>query len=236
MTDYGDVNPDGPNGFRGHDIYRRNRGQYYCSGGRPEAFTAMDKMTFVGADESKGDESFKISVGSLMQQEWDIQMKLYKSAVKCNVSDDINGEQILPPATEGFLTENNILCLGASMGSTSIISGIIGWDQNSLSKKFIPGEFWQPGGHSFRWSENYERYRCMYFGPVETIYHGKLEHHNHAGSECVAYPQHAYAGWVRLIYYNWWAHINGFWSDHDLLTRAQVPGINAEGMDIGGIH
>ena len=75
--------------------------------------------------------------------------------------------------------------------------------KHHLKKEFIQDglEFFQPGGHYFVWGDDVWRTRCYIFSPVQDVYSVKFVHYKHGGQVDTVDPGHAYAGWVRLEFY-----------------------------------
>jgi len=213
--DLGEAEPaDGPDTktYRDRDRGRKNAGQYlpvedeelWAEGGN-----SLSKMAMSGATKFYGigdNEDIEVSRGNLKTVEKDEQKYLYEEAEDLDEYDVLNYAGFLPPDVEYFLSE----VIGSTGGGAGfgtpggckLTHNKIKWENSYHNSRLNQkGDFFVPGGHYFKWSDNFFRTRCYIFGPVETVYSAQWMHHIHGGAEDTPDAGTSYAGWVRLDYY-----------------------------------
>ena len=204
---FGDKNPDGPESFdlRSYERNRKNAGQYFPTGinsTNSDSMKCMDKMTMVGAGKQHyEDRDLSISKGNLKTIENEEQQKLYSDAYSKDDYDTMSYSIILPPNIQQFL-ETIGMNLSVLAGECEFTSEKLEFTDHEATIGFNQDyDFWSPGGHYFRWAEDYYRTRCWILGPVETVYSPVCVHHNHGGEIIPWTPYEAYVGWGKLEFY-----------------------------------
>jgi hypothetical protein len=89
------------------------------------------------------------------------------------------------------------------------------WEKHALYKAYKPGEFWQPKGHKFEWSENVWTQKCWVgqfgtfiggIGPVETIHTADFIHMDIQKTVGTMNPAESLR-WGRMTY-QWEVYLN----------------------------
>jgi len=221
-------NADGPNTkqYRSYDRDNRNAGQYYpFVGNTDSAGEVKSKLTIVSFGEhEQGDIEVPVTFSTLKDVERDVQREEYEQAYSLDNYDTIIFSGVIPPAIKRWFEK-----IGDYIEVPSgfyITYKKIDWDHNYINNLLRQdGDFWQPGGHYFAWSEDARRTRCYMTGPVQDVYDVDWIHHRHGGREASAWTGHSFAGFVRLDYYEgrlWQKNWTGYegWERTDLLTGA----------------
>ena len=202
-SSFGDANLDGTqsNLYRSYDRDYKNAGQYFPSENNPDAFSAKDKMTSIACNDMGPEkESVDITYSNLQVKEEEVQREVYEEMLELDTLDTITYELKLPPLPEKFLEsigiQSNIIS-----GPVTFKSEKLPYEKNSIISRYIPGNYWRPGGHWYRWGSTSYKTRCYLFGDIEEVFSPVFIHHDHGGIENPVDPGHAYAGWVRLDYY-----------------------------------
>ena len=204
--EFGDKNPDGPESFnlRSYDRDLKNAGQYFPTGinsSNQDSIKMFDKMTMVGAGKQYYEDiDLDISIDNLKEVEKDEQEKLYVDAYNKDNYDELTYDIIIPPNVQQFFDANNISSKGVGDLCT-FTSEKLPWDKHPSVQEFQQdGDFWQAGGHYFRWGDSYYKTTCWIIGPIETIYSPVFVHHKHGGEVITRTPYEAYVGWGKLFY------------------------------------
>jgi hypothetical protein len=161
----------------------------------------VSKTNMVGVTEVfTEDEELSITMDNLKQIELEAQEELYLEAFDKDDYDELNFAGIRPPAIRQWLeTVNAHISQASSMKLTHYKTP---WEKHpakyALNQK---GTFWQPGGHYFKWSDNFIKTLCYVFGPVQEVYSPLWVHHIHGGVGSTLTAFQSYAGWGRLWYY-----------------------------------
>jgi hypothetical protein len=205
------ANADGPDSklYRDYDRDFKNSGLYlpsensslWSAGG-----SAISKMVMVSASKFVGqDEKIEVTRDNLMAVEKDTQERLYKDAYNRDSFDTLSLSPFCPPDIEYFTNSVVPSAIHISSTACSVTHSKVAWDNNVYKKQFTQeGDFFSPGGHYFRWSDDFFQTRCYIFGPVETVYTVEWVHHRHSKGEegsPTADALASFVGWVRLAYY-----------------------------------
>lgn len=204
------ANADGPDSknYRSYDRNGKNAGQYFpyedpSLWNDGSVGQAASKMVMVSAGKLYDvgeDETIEVSLSSLKAVERDAQKELYEEALALDNYDEVNFSAILPPDVEYFLTDVIATKLFRPAGGT-IKNPKVDWEHNEYSYSLTQeGDFFSPGGHYFKWSDQYYKTRCYIFGPVQTVYSTDWVHHRHGGTVQTAHTSDSYAGFVSLAY------------------------------------
>lgn len=208
---FGDKNPDGPESFelRGYDRSFKNAGQYFpAAGGHvPQKIVYKDKMTMVGAGKHYGsDVPLALTMNNLMDKEVQEQEKLYKRACEDDPYDTITYTTFIPQNIKQFFDAHKInLNYSACEGVCTFVSEKLSWNKHAVLDGYVPGEFWQPGGHSYEWSGEFETMECWLSGGVlYDIYKTRFMHKGHGDDvgDKVYDPVVVYVGWIKQEYYS----------------------------------
>ncbi len=206
------MNADGPETNRVRAYHRDliNAGQYFPFEDQFEADEDTDfeqggkvlsKLNMVGfTDVFREDEEINVTMTNLKYVEANAQKDLYEEAYSQDDYDELSYSGVLPPVIRQWLEKIN-----ATMGVPTrlvLTYGKVDWEHNNLKNLLRQeGNFWQPGGHYFAWSNSAIRTRCYVFGPIQTVYDVDWVHNKHGGTEATLDAGTAYAGWGRLEYY-----------------------------------
>lgn len=205
--EFGDKNPDGveSSSLRSFDRDLKNAGQYFPTGvnsTNTESTKIYDKMTMVGAGEQHCEDiDLELSIGNLKEIEKTVQKELYEDAYNRDNYDTLVYNMIVPPNVQTFFDLNNVSSYGFGHTCT-FISEKISWGKHQLANDLQQdAEFWQAGGHYFKWGSYYLQTSCYLIGPLETVYYPVAVHHKH-GKDVVPWtPYEAYVGWGKLEFY-----------------------------------
>ena len=189
--------------------------------------TVMSKTTVSKRTECNNeDEIIEANMGNLKDIERDAQKDLFEDATKLDDHDELHFSPITHPLLNGWFEH-----IGgglASHKSMILQYNKILWEHSKYPKWLRQeGDFWQPGGHYFEWSDQFMRTKCYNIGPVEDVYSVEFVHYKHGGTEDVMDAGHAYAGWGRVQYAEskyWTAQALGLENadtSPDLLTGAR---------------
>jgi hypothetical protein len=211
VSDLDGDNADGTktNTFRTYHRDRINAGQYfpftenlsYVESGLEGEIKLMSKLNMVGCTELFEDaQEISLSISNLKEQERDAQKELYEEAYELDDYDELSYAGVMPPAIKEFLFEVNMALSGAS--SLEISHYKIPWEDHHYKLALNQSaDFWQPGGHFFKWSDDFFKTRCYIFGPVQEVYRTLFVHHKHGGATATLGAGESYMGWGRLWYY-----------------------------------
>ena len=176
------------------------------SGGAEEtgsgAIQCKDKMTMIGAGGHYCDDvELEISKGNLKEVEKEEQKVLYCGAYDRDDYDMMLYDATHHPAIESFMRINSI-------DSCSITSSCLFKAEKLVFDKTLEavsfdqsGDFWQAGGHYFKWGDSYYSTACYLMGPLETIYYPVAVHHKHGEDILPYHPGESYVGWAKLEFY-----------------------------------
>jgi len=182
-------------------------------------------IVVVNSDAIKESGLLDVTLFNLKTIEKEEQKKLYKDALDRDAYDILILNSLVPIKFKTFL---NKIGLNSSInkGKLTIKSNKLLWENHNLVKRFIQDglDFFHPGGHYFTWADYIYKTRCTIFGPVETVYSILFVHHLHGKSTPTTSALDAYAGWVRIAYYEGrLAQITGAQPPNvDLVTRANM--------------
>ena len=224
------ANADGPNtaAYRTADADYKNRGQNLpaANAGLPEG-KAISKLCMLGMGAHHStDESISVSMSNLKEVEKLEQENLYREMYELDEYDEITFNGLRHPAIHTWLQQiNDTIDTPADL---NMKYEKVEWSKHELNKSLNQeGEFFQPGGHYFDWSNSAFRTRCYIFGPIQTVYSVDYIHHNHGGRAATYDATEAYAGWGRLEFYEgifWQMKSTGQEADYkstDLLSGAK---------------
>lgn len=161
----------------------------------------MSKTCIVSYDEfSREDEEIDVNMSNLKEVERDAQADEYRKATNLDNYDIMNFSPVIHPALAAWLKDIGSYIqphIGMSLQYDKVI-----WEDSKYPKWLRQeGNFWQPGGHYFAWSDRVLRTKCYILGPVQTVYEADFVHHKHqGGKEEVMDAGHAYAGYGRVQY------------------------------------
>lgn len=232
--EFGDKNPDGTQSkeLRSFDRDGKNAGQYFPTGSNStnsEGVKMYDKMTMVGAGEQHYEDiDLDISIGNLKGVEQKEQRDLYEDACSMDDYDELNYCLALHPAVSQFFKENDIKLSMDFSGEGVFVSEKLQFNDHEGAMSFDQsGDFWQAGGHYFRWGSSYYKTSCYLIGPVETIFSPEAVHYKHGDAFKVWSPYEAYVGWSKLEFYN------GKLDQVDLLEKPVETGYDWSGIASG---
>ena len=185
---FGDYNLNGPNSTLSIERNMDNSGQYFPAGPiceHKEETETISKMRSVYAGaETAEDTDLEATLDNLFEIEQEEQEKLYKEAYNLDgFGDNFTYQISMPKYLSDFFENNNINYNIA--GVVKFICERLEWEKHALYKAYKPGEFWQPKGHKFEWSENVSTQKCRVgqygtyiggIGPVETIHDANFIH------------------------------------------------------------
>lgn len=164
-----------------------------------EATSTISKLNMTECTEfyDYKEEIEDVNLGNLKAVERDAQKELFEEATALDSYNDLGFTNIIPPSIEGWF---NYVGEGFNnQGPMKLKYDKIYWDNSKypgwLNQK---GDFWQPAGHYFAWSEEIMKTKCYILGPIQTVYEAEMVHHG--GTEKVMDAGHAYAGWGRVAY------------------------------------
>ena len=185
---FGDYNLNGPDSTLSFERNMDNSGQYFPAGPNcayKEKTETISKMRSVYAGvETAEDIDLEVTLDNLFEIEQEEQEKLYREAYDLDgFGDNFTYRISMPKYLSDFFENNNINC--KITGVVKFICERLEWDKHALYKAYKPGEFWQPKGHKFEWSEDVHTQKCRVgqfgtyiggVGPVETIHHAVFIH------------------------------------------------------------
>lgn len=148
---------------------------------------------------SNEDEIIEANMDNLKDIERDAQKDLFEEATSLDDHDELHFSPITHPLLDGWFAH---IGGGLKKHKPMILQyNKILWD-NSKYPKWLrqEGDFWQPGGHYFEWSDTFMRTKCYSIGPVQDVYSVEFVHYKHAGNEDTMDAGHAYAGYGRVQY------------------------------------
>jgi len=148
------------------------------SSGLTAIFKARDKMRSAYSNEARREnEKLHITVGNLHDVESERQQVLYDAAYDMDPNYSVlTFFSVIPPQLSDAVKSQY-----QNIGSCVFSFEKLDWDKHILVKQFKQWDLWQPSGHSYEWSANPTRQKCMLFGGVHMIHLGVLQHHNHSG-------------------------------------------------------
>lgn len=205
-----ELNADGPKTktFRDYHRDRVGGGQYFpfnedLTVRDPElegAGGVISKLNMVNMTEVfTEDVKLSPSMSNLHEIEMDEQGELYTEAYDLDDFDQISYTGTTPPAIGEFLKS-----IGTgidSAGGLTLSHYKVSWEKSGTNAALGQTNFWQPGGHFFKWSSSTFKTRCYIFGPVQEVYEVFFVHNKHAGTSSTLTAGQSYAGWGRLWYY-----------------------------------
>ena len=207
-------NADGPNTdkYRKEALDNKNGGQYFPFDDRfvdnensdfESGGSVISKLNMVNFTEIyREDEPLVITKDTLKTVEHDAQRELYEEAYYLQGSyDTLSFNGILHPALDEWLQKINLkLTRPASM---QLEYDRVDWEHNDLKNALVQdGDFIEPGGHYFAWSDYSEERRCYLFGGINDVYFVDWVHHKHGDSVATMDAGHSYVGWVTYQYLN----------------------------------
>lgn len=145
------------------------------------------------------DEIYEVNMGNLRDIERDAQKEEFEKATNLEDHDRLDFSPVRHPAIAGWLSEINT-SVGMHEQMHLQYDKVI-WDRSKYPKWLNQdGDFWQPGGHYFAWSDKVTKTKCYLMGPVETLYDVEFVHHKHGGKDSIMDAGHSYAGYGRVEY------------------------------------
>ena len=146
------------------------------------------------------DEIIEATIDTLKEIEENAQKDLFEDATNLDQNNILEFSSVAPPAVAYWIDY-----IGSDITYSrgmSLRYDVLHWENSKypgLLKQ--SGNFWQPGGHYFSWSDKFLKTKCYTMGPVQTVYDAQFVHHRHGGTSEVMDAGHAYAGWGRVEYY-----------------------------------
>ena len=198
------LNADGLETFvyRANDKNGKNAGQYFPAedsvlevGGK-----TMSKSTIVTvAEVFPSDEEIPITYGTIRDVEKEAQANLYRDAYNLESFDVVSCKGIIPPYISVFLDDIVVDQTILTVSNCQFTNNKVPWEKEYRSTALNQtGEFFQPGGHYYQWSGNFEAVQCSTHGSIEKVYAVEFVHHLHGGTQSrqpTLWLGHSWTGW-----------------------------------------
>jgi hypothetical protein len=148
----------------------------------------------------RDDEKLPITYDNIKNIEVEEQAKLYEEAFDKDDFDTLEFSGIVPPTVQDYL--ESIQAVIAVPAGMVLTHKKLEWMETEIANDLRQeGNFFQPGGHYFAWSDFKVRTRCYIYGPVQDLFEVRWVHWKHGGDERTLDAGESYAGWGRLEYY-----------------------------------